>query len=489
MEPSRTRYLIDQHFNGTLTAAEVEELSRLVVDDAAAREEFWRSADFDHLMYSALEPGNIADDREHRLRPMARIGQFFSKPTPLSMTIAALVIGLLVTAMAMMVPPFYRQLTHRGSDFDVTTAPVIVAELTGSHEAVWAEGQIGTLRGAHLTSGHQMELKQGLAEVKFHSGARLVLDGPCIFQVENAMSGTLRRGKLRAYVPPAAAGFTIETPLSVITDLGTEFGVDVADETSTNVHVFQGRVEVATLNAGAAAKVESLRAGEAVSLQQGRSRPLRMLADAAKFRKSLPTVRKIVVQNRSFEDDGRDCNAGRLPYGWQAVGSLPHGRGCEDHVSNGNFVAGADGRFVGYVIFEPTADGAPMPALVQNLEHSVVQGATYRLTVSVGRRRDADVAPRRWPATAWGIGLFDADSGQALATETGELSVSGELIPQALLWTASAADVGKKLQIRLFYPPAPSGGQVNFDNIQLLEIVPEDAAKASPHEAIVPHPK
>jgi hypothetical protein len=58
----------------------------------------------------------------------------------------------------------------------------------------------------------------------------------------------MRDGHLSAQVPPAAIGFTVETPTAKIVDLGTEFGVS-ANATASEVHVFKGEVLVTAAKA------------------------------------------------------------------------------------------------------------------------------------------------------------------------------------------------------------------------------------------------
>src|SRR5204862_8103159 len=53
----------------------------------------------------------------------------------------------------------------------------------------------------------------------------------------------LLRGKLTAQVPAAAKGFQITSPQGKIVDLGTEFGMAVARDGTTDVYVFKGKVE------------------------------------------------------------------------------------------------------------------------------------------------------------------------------------------------------------------------------------------------------
>ena len=49
---------------------------------------------------------------------------------------------------------------------------------------------------------------------------------------------------MRVTVPPTAAGFTVGTPQIDLVDRGTEFGIQVGEGDKTDVHVFQGKVEL-----------------------------------------------------------------------------------------------------------------------------------------------------------------------------------------------------------------------------------------------------
>jgi hypothetical protein len=67
-----------------------------------------------------------------------------------------------------------------------------------------------------------------------------------------------------------AKGFTLRTPTAVVTDLGTEFGVEVDKEGSTTSHVFRGAVNVRPVNHDKDANVADtvLRANESVRIER-----------------------------------------------------------------------------------------------------------------------------------------------------------------------------------------------------------------------------
>jgi hypothetical protein len=92
-------------------------------------------------------------------------------------------------------------------------------------------------------------LSSGLLEISYDTGAKVVLEGPAIYQVKSKNSGLLSVGKLTGRVEALTArGFSVHTPTAVITDLGTEFGVEVDNKGITSSHVFRGRVRVQSLS-------------------------------------------------------------------------------------------------------------------------------------------------------------------------------------------------------------------------------------------------
>lgn len=119
------------------------------------------------------------------------------------------------------------------------------ARVTRVHQCFWAQGSEVFPDGASLPPGGQLRLSKGLVEVTFGNGARVIVEGPAAFETASATHGFLRSGSLVAHVTAEAKGFAIETPTARIVDLGTEFGVCVADEgRAADVQVFQGEVEL-----------------------------------------------------------------------------------------------------------------------------------------------------------------------------------------------------------------------------------------------------
>jgi hypothetical protein len=119
-----------------------------------------------------------------------------------------------------------------------------VARLTRLVAAQWTSDGRTRREGAPLSAEGTLPLAEGLAEISFDHGARVILRGPAGFEVQSADGGLLREGSLTARVGPSSAGFTIRTPDATIVDLGTEFGVAVEQSGPSEIEVFAGQVLV-----------------------------------------------------------------------------------------------------------------------------------------------------------------------------------------------------------------------------------------------------
>lgn len=154
--------------------------------------------------------------------------------------------------------------THPPSGSDVVHARR-VATLTSLHEARWAS----TVRyiDDELVVGQTLTLIHGFAEVTTRRGAVAILEAPCTVEfIDNDNGLRLHSGKLLAVCEPdSSKGFLVRTPHMDVVDLGTRFGINAAQHIATDVHVFDGEVEVAMQAETSHAPLrERLVAGQAV---------------------------------------------------------------------------------------------------------------------------------------------------------------------------------------------------------------------------------
>jgi ferric-dicitrate binding protein FerR (iron transport regulator) len=119
-----------------------------------------------------------------------------------------------------------------------------IAKFSGTTGAVWAHG---SNPDSQLALGSRFNLTSGFAEVSYSSGVRVILEGPCRFEVTSQSSMEVTHGRATVKVPHHLDGFHLDTPSGRITDLGTEFGVAVGSGVEgavTLTEVFDGEIEI-----------------------------------------------------------------------------------------------------------------------------------------------------------------------------------------------------------------------------------------------------
>lgn len=164
--------------------------------------------------------------------------RFLAHPTP-SHVVAAIIVGLLITAMAVVAPPFYRAV-WQGEH----AKPRSVAKLTRVHDVVWAEPTAPLHLGQLLLTGQQLALSAGLAEITFDNGVRVIVEGKTSLHIIDEHSAHLDHGQAVTRVTRAGKGFAVTTPHLRVVDLGTEFGVVVQPNGASEIVVFDGVVDV-----------------------------------------------------------------------------------------------------------------------------------------------------------------------------------------------------------------------------------------------------
>lgn len=156
-------------------------------------------------------------------------------------------------------------------------------QVTGLMGVEWGAGGAPEFTAASVTA-ERVAFRSGLVELTYASGVRVTLEGPADFSVTDAISGHLTKGKLVAYVPPGAEGFTVDYASGKVVDLGTEFAMDVKGA-KAEVGVFDGEIELHLPGD----KPRSLFQDQAVIHYQGDETRLRAVPlDREKFVRRMP---------------------------------------------------------------------------------------------------------------------------------------------------------------------------------------------------------
>jgi hypothetical protein len=308
--------LLEASLRDDITDQQLQRLEELVLSEPAARTHAaeylsvsqavreWAEAS-DLIAESAPLASSAVPDDGHASVMEKVEKEIMRRPRISSFAVAAVVMGILVTSLALIAPPVYRAMRHSMATAE-NAEPEFVAALTSTFEAQWADGQIGTQRGAKMGPGHHVKLTSGFAEIAFYSGASIVVEGPAHLTIGDDRQATLLRGRLVARVPAAAKGFTIATAQGQIVDLGTEFAVDVDPQRDVQVHVIEGSVELRGASGQSPAASQVLSAG-----------------NAAKFRRE---TGKLVVTPIEYQVAGFTRRAPLADVQWTADSPLPVGR-------------------------------------------------------------------------------------------------------------------------------------------------------------------
>ncbi|MFC3122504.1 LamG-like jellyroll fold domain-containing protein [Agaribacter flavus] len=143
-------------------------------------------------------------------------------------------------------------------------------------------------------------LNKGYSELTLSNGVILVLEAPVSLRLRSSEQVIVNSGKIVAKVPPEAIGFRIDTPSAEIIDLGTEFGVAVAENGESQVHVLDGEIKA---RANELNSFKVLKKDEALSFDK-HSNTLEMPSQPKRFMRVLPghSAEKPNFLHWSFDD-------------------------------------------------------------------------------------------------------------------------------------------------------------------------------------------
>ncbi|MEM9366503.1 MAG: LamG-like jellyroll fold domain-containing protein [Planctomycetota bacterium] len=143
------------------------------------------------------------------------------------------------------------------------------------------------------------EVTKGEGTLRLNNGVELTLQSPAKFRLVDKQRIEWTLGRARAYVPPEGHGFRVITPQGEIEDLGTEFGFLVAEDQTSEVHVFAG--EVRLLNDGQ--PPQQYQEDTAVKLVSGERRVLDATAAASFVTRGQIGFKRWLATSRALRND------------------------------------------------------------------------------------------------------------------------------------------------------------------------------------------
>ncbi len=104
-----------------------------------------------------------------------------------SYLIAAVVLGLAMLTSSLVYVTHPAHLVKAGPASDTTQEEqiVFVGRITGMKDCRWADPDTQTYLGASVPLGRRYALSAGLMEITYNTGAKVILEGPCTYQVES----------------------------------------------------------------------------------------------------------------------------------------------------------------------------------------------------------------------------------------------------------------------------------------------------------------
>ncbi len=264
---------------------------------------------------------------------------------------------------------------------DARPEMVFVGRITGMVDVKWSDDPryLPPPGYAHVPLDRKYILDSGLLEITYDSGAKVILQGPCTYEVESTAGGYLALGKLTAKVekkrsevrgqrsdhsplsPLPSTLFSVRTPTALITDLGTEFGVEVSEEGTTTSRVFRGSVKV--LLVGGTAGLPSsgreviLRENESALVEGGDEPRITVLGASAKTADFTRRIPKVTYKTLDLVDvvAGGDGFSGRRNRGIDSTSGLAAVRSPDGYLGGKG-----DGRYH-RVEALPLVDGVFIP--------------------------------------------------------------------------------------------------------------------------------
>lgn len=186
----------------------------------------------------------VEEQRAYAMTP-SPVQQDVAGPAPVRHIVIPrpLVYGGLAALLAMVVWAGWQAMRDERSPAPVVSVQSPPAVLLETLHARWGESPIEPRTGMAMPAG-AYTLLEGSVQLELAEGAAMIVTAPASFDLESANRARLHFGRVSAQVPARARGFSIDVPSIRIMDLGTSFGVQVDENRVTEVHLFEGVVEL-----------------------------------------------------------------------------------------------------------------------------------------------------------------------------------------------------------------------------------------------------
>jgi hypothetical protein len=171
-----------------------------------------------------------------------------------------------------------------------------VTKQVRAHFVYGPSGETAATEGQAMPQG-TYELKNGIIELRSNSHAVMTIEGPAVFTLADDRCVRVESGRIAVHVPKQAVGFRVETASATVVDLGTDFAVEAVTGKNSEVHVFDGEVQI-NLHGSKTSSATPLRlaTGEATRIDFLTGLPSGIDLDKQRF------LRRLDPESRAYSD-------------------------------------------------------------------------------------------------------------------------------------------------------------------------------------------
>ncbi len=192
-------------------------------------------------------------------------------------------------------------------------------------QLVDAEWELGAgpkpSEGDSLPACH-LALRSGRVTLNSVNGVILTLEGPSDLEIVSSDRVVCHRGKLRVRVPDWAKGFVVSGPGSDVTDLGTEFGMNVEADGKARIMVFEGKAVAAVGNkSGSSQRTRTIEEHRALDIDPQKFQ----LTDAVEEPESYVPSPTLTIPPLAIAPVYRDTVLAARPWGYWRFESMDGG--------------------------------------------------------------------------------------------------------------------------------------------------------------------
>lgn len=228
--------------DGQAAPEEFHAIQERLATDAAYRADYVRFMDLEAGLYEELSTGKNSPAPPAPL-PHVRRRRMWRTVRRLSIAAICAAFLLMLTANFIRVPESFANTEFLEAQLKGLEDAAVVTHSSGIRQNP-ADHPLKV--GARLKPG-VLQLRQGELQIDFLSGARVLLRAPAEMHVLSSTSATLISGSVAARVTAGAGKFMLRAPDAAIGDSGTEYAINVDRHGDSDLHVFNGDVEVSLL--------------------------------------------------------------------------------------------------------------------------------------------------------------------------------------------------------------------------------------------------